>query len=73
MPSVLIRFAALHFSVGMLLGMILAAAFLFGGGFENANKPADRLLGFLMLTASLGGVLGISSFATALHFAAEQD
>jgi hypothetical protein len=74
-PLPLIRFAVLHFSLGMVVGIILAAALIFGGTESPAyaNPSPDRLLCFFVLAMNLGSVLGISSLATALHFAAEDD
>ena len=72
-PLPLIRFAALHFSLGLSVGVIVAAVLLFSGtgGLAHARAMPDRLLGFLFLATNLGGCLGIASLATGLHFTAQ--
>lgn len=75
MMSPLLRFAVLHFSTGMVIGVAIAAVLFFSGTgvLARANTLDDRLLAFFILATTLGGYLGIACLATALHFAAEDD
>jgi len=71
----LLRFAVFHFATGMVIGIAVAAALLFGGSgvLPALDAPGDRLLAFILLAVNLGGSFGIACLGTAFCFAGDDD